>query len=243
MFPLPSKSQVGFLDPSIDGGSQSANDVNFTPPPEKLVMPDWSQIKKIRHYFGKKNSTEFFPAWIYHKDTAEKRIVNSAKEAEELGIGFRATTEDEKTKFGGDYVWDWEDDCMWRPKPGPQHNKFNPNKPETGKTVVWPDRHQSPSVEATVAAVMAALKTAAPSAPASVKSEDWEEFQKYLAFKKASDIMAPAEKASDGGELNANALSHNQDRDVWIETAEERGVKIDKRWSIEKIKAAIEKAA
>jgi hypothetical protein len=248
-FALPPKSQVGYLDPEIANEGQkifeNGEGIAWTPPPQRLVMPDWSQIKKIQHYFNRKDY-HVWPAMLYHKDTTETVIAKSTEEASKLGIRYRKTDEDERAKYGKDWVWDWQGDSEWRPYPNKLHGKFNPNKPETGKIYVAPTQPQGQSVDATVAAVMAALKSVAPAAPTSVKSQDWEEFQQFLAFKKAqekSDILAPADVASDGGELTSNMLSSNQNRDVWIETAEEKGVKIDKRWSVEKIKQAIEKAA
>lgn len=242
-FPLPPKSEVGVLDPSIAGEGIRVFDngeVNWTPPPERLVMPDLSMVKKIRKYFNRKDY-HIWPAYLYHDKTDEVRLVKDAEDASELGIGYRATSSEERMKFGKEYVWDWEDGCHWRPFPGPQHGKFDTRKPGTGKIYVAPTTpQQGPSMEATVAAVLAAVSDKMQptmSMEAMVAA--------VVAAVKASDVkpLDRPEKASDGEELNANSLSTNQEREFWVEEAVQHGIKVDGRWSASRIKSEIDKKA
>jgi hypothetical protein len=250
MFSIPPKSEVGVLSPEIAGeGQQIMNSqgeiVNWNPPPQRLVMPDWSQIKKIQKYFNRKDHSDW-PSYIYNKDTGETRIMKNAEEAAQFGIGIRKRNEDEAARFGAGNTWDWEKDSPWRPQPSAKHVKPDPKS--TGKILVETSRPQV-SMEQTVAAVVAAvterMKGQTPSAPSNVSNSDWDEFQRFIAFKKASELtgMEKPEKAVDGGEINANALSDGQEKNLWIEEATSRGIKVDKRWSVDRIKAEVEKAA
>jgi hypothetical protein len=242
-FVLPPKSRATTLSPEIAGEGVAVNldngfDVNWQPPPKNLVMPDMSQIKSIQKYFNRSNFPDF-PAWIYHKDTDEKHLVTE-DQAEAYGIYFRETTSDEKARFGKDKVWDWDAESPWRPTPNSRHIKFNATKGGTGKIVVHPQSgpSQETSIDKIVASVMAAVIAKSSSEEVSV-----EKMATAIAMAFKSVGFERPERASDGGELNAREISADQDREIWIEEAEQRGVKIDKRWSTEKIKEAIAKAA
>src|ERR1700756_1690319 len=102
-FQLPPRSQVGYLDPQIAGEGVAVNlengfDVNWTPPPIKPNIPDWSQIKSIQKYYNR-STHPACPAWIYHKDTDEKKLVTE-EQATDLGIVYRDRTPDEAARFG-----------------------------------------------------------------------------------------------------------------------------------------------
>lgn len=249
-FQLPPRSQVGYLDPQIAGEGVAVNldsghDVNWTPPPIKPNIPDWSQIKSIQKYFNRANFPAF-PAWIYHKDTDEKKLVTE-DQAADLGVIYRDRTSDEASRFGSGKVWDYADDCPWRSSPNARHLRFDPDKPGTGKTVTAVGRAieqgtaRGLSTEQIGAAVAAAIKAN--------KVDEGMSVEKMaaafaMAFKSVGlGNMDKPEQASDGGGINEQGTSAEQERDIWIEEAESRGVKIDKRWSTERIKQAVAEAA
>lgn len=269
-FVLPSKSQVGYLDPEIAGEGQKVilsdgEQVSWSPPPARPVMPDWSQIKSIQRYFGR-TGHQVYPAWLYHSKE-EPRLVKNAEEAATLGICYRDATQEERGRYGLNAVWDWADDSQWRPKP---HDaiKFDASKPGPGKTVI----HSQPNpaiaqhallqelIPAVAAAVAQSLKATGPSAPAHIDSKDWDDFLQFKAWQKSSQAVelvsaasavpemtfdAPEESALDDAENLApiNALSGEDEKALWIAEGERKGVKIDKRWSLERLKAEIQKAA
>lgn len=261
-FVLPSKSQVGYLDPEIAGEGQKVilsdgDQVSWTPPPPKPVMPDWSRIKSIARYFGR-TGHQVYPAWLYHP-TEEPRLVKNADEAGALGVCYRQATIEEKGRYGLNAVWDWQDDSKWRPQPHSQP-KFDPARPGLGKTymaaVVNPATAQNQLLEALIPTVTAAVVTAlksggGPTAPANIDPAQWEAFLQFQAFQKTAEAVdivkaesasVEAEEAVEEEPTNAlNALSPEQDRALWEQEASSRGVKVDKRWSLERLKSEVQK--
>jgi hypothetical protein len=261
-FVLPPKSRVGILDPSIAGEGEpvygaDGETMNWTPPPEKLVVPDLSQVKSLRKYFGRSNFP-IFPAWLYHP-AEPARVVRTAQEAAELGVCYRATSHDEQMRYGKKFVWDWKDDAPWRPTP----YEANSKRPaaEQGKELIIkppnPTIAQHELVKALIPEVAAAVAKAMKGAPgpANVSPDDWKEFQEFLAWKKSAESIEAVARRDDyadpdplGPPSNANALSalgmtEIEEKDLLIEEAKSRGLHFDRRSSIAKIKEAIEKAA
>lgn len=241
VFVLPPKSQVGTLPRDFENGSRNAYEdgVSWTPPPVKPAVPDMSQIKTLQRYFNRQGGPNF-PAWLYNIETGEERIAENANDAAELGVCYRDPTEEEKERYGDKKVWDWKDDSPWRPTKAKKHIK--PQVGGLGKNLVHPDRPQAPAMEATIAAVVAAVTEKMKPSIEGFSAEDMAAIKEFLALKKA-DPMAKPEKASDGNALSARETSEDQEREIWIEEAEQRGVKIDKRWTTEKIKETVAKAA
>lgn len=261
-FVLPSKSKVGYLDPEIAGEGQKVilsdgEQVPWSPPPTRPVMPDWSQIKSIARYFNRKGF-QVYPAWLYHP-TEEPRIVKNADEAAELGVCFRKATEDERGRYGMESVWDWQEGSLWRPKP---HGapKFDPMKPGQGKTYIATPQNpavaQHALLEALIPAVAAAvaqsLKATGPGAPANVEPKEWDEFLQFKAWQKAKDAVnivadeveqPTEEQGTDDTPPPPNALNPDQERAVWEAEAERKGIKVDKRWGIDRLKSEVEKKA
>lgn len=255
-FELPPKSKVGYLDPEIAGEGQKVilsdgEQVSWTPPPPQPVMPDWSRIKSIARYFGRQGH-QVYPAWLYHP-TEEPRLVKNADEAGELGVCYRKATTDERGRYGLDAVWDWKEDCEWRPKPyGPP--KFDPLKLGTGKTYMPapanPVNAQNQLLEALIPAVAAAvaksLNADGPGKPANIDSKQWDDFLKFKAWQESSSaVSAVAAEAGQASDQSANALdtSSEDEKASWITEAERKNVKIDKRWGLDRIKSEVEKAA
>ncbi len=258
---IPARADVGFADAEVLGEGQrvilsDGQEVGWNPPPTQPVMPDWSQIKSIRHYFGRSNHPTY-PAWLYHP-TEEPRLVKNAAEAKALGVFYRQATIDERGRYGIRAVWDWEEGCLWRSQP---HHapKFNPLKLENGKNYVPtapnPVNAQNALIESLIPAVAAAvaqsLKATGPGAPADIDPAQWDAFLQFQAWQKSAEAvksleMEPEEPAVDeaqDGNAPSNALSPEQDRALWVAEAERKGVKIDKRWGVDRIKSEIDKAA
>jgi hypothetical protein len=226
-------------------------------------MPDWSQIKSIARYFGR-TGHQVYPAWLYHP-TEEPRLVKNAEEAGELGVCYREATVDERGRYGLKAVWDWQDDTKWRPQPYANTLKFDPTRPGQGKTFMPaaqnPAVAQNAMIEALIPAVAAAvaqsLKGAGgPTAPANVDPAQWDEFLQFKAWQKTKEVVATAveeeiaaenadhQDAGDDVAINAlNALTPEQDRALWEQEAESRGIKVDRRWSLDRLKLEVNKAA
>ena len=257
-FELPPLHQVGRLDPEIAGEGvkvimSDGETVTYTPQPPKPVMPDWSGIKSIRHYF---NRTDFkvWPAWLYHP-TEEARIVKNEHEAAELGVCYRAATIEEKGRYGLSHVWDWTEDSLWRPKPYPSGaRKYDPRKPEAGKEyIATPQSAMSANRELlntvlpeVTAAVVAALKQGGSVAPDNINAKDWDQFLEFQAWKKtqeAADALL-AEEAPQESVLTAGTETSAEDELAhWEAEAIRKGLKIDGRWSLERLKTEVQKAA
>ena len=263
-FELPPRSQVGYLDPEIAGEGEKVilsdgEQISWSPPPAKPVMPDWSGIKSIRKYFNR-TGHQVWPAWVYHP-TESPRLLRDANEAADLGICYRKATEDEGSRFGVKAVWDWKADCQWRPHPTGKA-KFDPLNPGQGKTYVAaqvnPMHMQDQLVEKMLplvaAAVVSAMKmegtTGTP--PKNVDKSRWDAFLQFEAWQRAQALVsddgtdegdegAEVEQPASGGALKA-VLSQSEEREVWAKEAEDLGIKVDGRWSIDRLKAEVEKS-
>src|ERR1700732_629047 len=232
--------------------------VAWIPPPEKLVIPDISNVKSIRKYFGQ-HGHQVYPAWLYHPEKPAL-LVKEAKEAADIGIVFRKATTDERNRYGLTECWDWEKDCLWRPHPY-RELPFDPKNPGAGKTVVYaapdPGISQNNLVLALLPQVAAAV-TQAPnssgtSRPASIDPGQWDQFIAFQAWQKTQEAVDAIGETIGGaagddaqqpseGDLLGNALSPEQDRMLWEAEAKRLGIKVDGRVSTERIKSECEKA-
>lgn len=252
-FVLPSRADVGVLDPEIAGEGErvihsDGEQISWTPPPAKPVMPDWSQIKSIRKYFGR-TGHQVWPAWVYHP-TEQPRLLKNADEGATIGICYRDATMDERSRYGHKAVWDWSEDCLWRPQPYPGTQKFDPQKPGQGKTYMPaapnPAVAQNALLEALIptvtAAVVTALKANGPGAPANIDPQQWEAFLQFQAFQKTAAAVDEVKR-----DVAVNALAAGSDAEtewsLWEEEARSKGIKVDGRWSLERLKSEVEKAA
>jgi hypothetical protein len=241
---------VGYLDRDIAGEGDGVvlsdgEKVSFTPPPVKSAVPDISAVKSVVRYFHRVGFTPF-PCWIYHP-TKDPIMVYNQEESSEHGVIYRETSADERARYGRAHMYDWREDTEWRPSPFPKDIKFDPNKQYAGKNIVWPTTTGAAMQDALIeklipqvaASVAAALKLANPQAPANVEPKDWSAFQEFLAWQKAGE--ATREAVRDVVEDNAAAPS--DERAAWVAEAERLEIKIDKRWSTERLKSEVEKAA
>lgn len=231
--------------------------VAWTPPPEKLAIPDLSVVKSLRHYFGQRGYKPY-PAWLYHP-TKHAVLVKDAKEAAEFGVVYREATSDERSRYGLKTVWDWEEGSDWRPNPVVEQ-KFDPKNPGAGKNLIHsaPDPRVAQNdlvaalIPAVTAAVVQGLKATGPAAPAAIDPKQWEAFLAFQAWQQAQPIVATAvaeaEIAAEAAveeefaEQTVNALSPEQDRLLWEEEAKRLGIKPDGRWSLERLKLEVQKA-
>lgn len=239
-FVIPPKSEVGVFNPDAIGEGQSMKVTlsegeaeQWNPPALQVAFPDWSQIPKLRKYFGRKGGP-VYPAWLFHP-TEPDRLVHNATEAAELGVIYRKSTNDERYQFGKDSIWDWnkgDDDLKWRPFPQ-QRRKFDPLHAETGKIYQAPTATSSqPSIESLVAAVTASVLAAMKTAPAAsvdprITPEEMEDLLALRAMRKTQEVV------------NALVEPEDNDRSLWIAEAERIGMKIDKRWSPERLKTEV----
>ena len=100
-----------------------------------------------------------------------------------------------------------------------------------------------------------ALKLSGPGAPASVEPKQWDEFLAFQAWQKTQQVVK-----SEGVVLNAltEALLIPEVEDepeyqeppdfggeltAWRTEAEAKGIKVDKRWGLARLKEEVEKAA
>lgn len=268
---LPRGAAMRALDADIAGEGQkvisekgdkiilsNGEQVAWTPPPEKLVMPDLSGVKSLRHYFGQRGH-QVYPAWLYHPD-GRSVLAKDAAEAAKYGVVYRQATADERNRYGLKDVWDWEEGSVWRPNPYGEA-KFDPSRPGSGKTVIYsaPDpkiaQHElvAALIPAVASAVASSLKTTGPAAPAHVDPAQWEQFLAFQAWQKTQEVVEgaaaaivadqQAEAHPTAEDLLANALSPEQDRLLWEEEAKRLKIKVDGRWSLERLKTEVEKAS
>ena len=265
VFVLPPKSQVGVLHAEIAGEGETVlmsdgSEVSWSPPPVQPVMPDWSQIKSIRKYFGRKGH-QTWPCWLYHPIEAP-RLLKNEHDAAELGVCYRDATADETARTGAKKVWDWKDGCEWRPTPFPKDVRFDPLNAGPGKTFqpapVNPAVAQNAMVEALIpqvaAAVAQALKLAGPRSPAHVDPKQWDEFLAFQAWQKTQEVVKTEavnallipeieDEPKAGTATDWDAENAEAELAAWRAEAEDKGIKIDKRWGLARLKEEVEKAA
>jgi hypothetical protein len=192
---------------------------NWSAPPKQQMYPDWSKIDKIAHYFNR-NDFQPFPSWIYHK-TEKARIVNTAEEAMEYGIIYREPTEDEQL-MGHGSRYDFVRGTEWRTKPYPGTIKFDHTNPGSGKVYEPPkpdyQRSQHDMMRNLVSALQESKSSADPEAIAAI----------VAAVMKATAKPEPI-------------IDDEEDRADLISIAEHRGIKVDKRWSTERLKSEVAK--
>lgn len=239
-------AKLEYLDPSIANEGVAADrgvtavipawddEEEYQPMIEPPHIPDYKGIEAIKKYFpqysGRPYRTRPFPAWLYHK-TQEAKLVNNPAEAAQLG----ATWIKDEFRF----------ECKgeWRSKP------FSAGaKPEgPGKTLTSKDKGSTENtadlIAAAVTATLAKLNQngAAPKVQQVLATDpDFEEFQRFKAFKaKTETPTVAAEYADEDAEIDVVP----DEKTLLIEAAAAKGIKLDKRWGLDKIKSALEEAA
>ena len=223
---------IEYLDPSIANegvhvdkwnpgawANTVGDDEEWQPDVEPPRITDYAAFKKHKHYgqYFKPYRYRPFPAWMYHA-TEEPRIVKSKEEVIALGPAWSPVPNKPRIDMTGKSI------------PGKSQTERlgeiiaeSLATKSTGAGAVDPT-----AIAAIVAAVMAALPQNQPAAAAVVAS---------VPVDPPSDVeglRAFAEKASDGDDEHPGHGSI--ERKALIELAEKEGVKIDGRWSNDRIK-------
>jgi hypothetical protein len=233
-----SVARNGSLSPEIAGEGQKVllsdgSVVSFNPAANKPIVPDWSEIKSIKHYF---NRTDFYawPAWFYHPSEAPIIIKGPEEAWEKYQIRRRESTMDERARTScGPYVWDWPEECKWRPTPY-HKEKFDPRNPGYGKNYVPEKFDPALAQSAAIRDLVEALKGGGEYPRSGLSPIDpalAAEFAAFQAWREANREAEQPLKAID------------PDRVEWEEAARRVGVRPDGRWSLEKLKAKVQEAA
>ena len=222
---------VEYLDPSIAGEGvhvdswkpgawtdSTADNEEYQPDIEPPHINDYAAFKKHKHYrqYFRPYRYQPFPAWMYHR-TLEPKLVRSKEEVLALGPDWSPTPNKPRVDMTG---------------------KTLPVKTDTqrlteamvaglaSKQATGAGPVDAAAIAAIVAAVMAAMPGNAPAAqPAPATPEP----EPLRAFLEASNPDDP-DRTIDADKIERTAL---------IELAEKEGVKIDGRWSNDRIKSAL----
>lgn len=192
-------------------------------PAAKPIFPDLSEIKCIRPLFFRVGF-EPFPVVLYHPTEGARTF--TAEEAEEVGFRYVKPTPYEVTKYklSGDRGIEQRDEgCLWREEPyGPQ--KFDPSRPESGKCYTPPQTDP-----ATLLARVIQQNNGQQSASQTVVLE------------RLAGLIAQA--LGDRGERSEAEGASNPllpGRDLLEAEAASLGLKVDGRWSTEKLAQKID---
>lgn len=209
---------VEYLDPAIANEGEAATDWHPGAGPAPIV--DMSKLLGNHKHFGKYFAPHVFrpfPAWIYHA-TEPEQIVKTAKEAKEFGVTY--DTEDARYICSGD----------WKTKPV---TKKKPDVHASGKSLLTSERAQGGASLEIMAQILQQMQKGQPAPSAlgeAVKADP--DYAAFLEFKKW--------KA--GQEVPAGDLSDAEQKDILVKLAHEKDIHVDKRWGIDKIKAALDAA-
>lgn len=222
-------AKIEYLDPEIANEGERA-DAAFVAP-KRVHVWDYAQLKEHEHY-GKyfvQKPFRAFPAWIYNHKTGETKIVGDAKAAAQYGVSYNTTARFHHYECVGD----------WMDEP-PKNAKADVTS--TGKSLVSASASQAANTTAdTMAQILKKLiaDKASPELSEAISAD--KEYQEYLAFKRAqSKKVAQVEPVT----LEAKTwVPPVDEKALLIEAAESRNIKVDKRWSIDRIKSELDKAA
>lgn len=247
---IPSRAQVGNLSAEIAGEGYKVSEGtkgNWSAPPKQQMYPDWSKIDKIAHYFNR-NDFAPWPSWIYHPvETA--RIVQNAEEAYEYGIIYREPTEDER-QMGHGSRYDFIRGSAWRVRPFAKDTKFDHTNPGSGKNYEAPKPDYLRSQHDMMRNLVSALNDGGvkggggldPETIAAIVAATMKAMQPQRGGGDI-DMDAPRDwnDPSRGNADNKIHVENEEDRADLISIAEQRGLKVDKRWSTERLKAELSK--
>lgn len=214
--------KVEYLDPEIANEGSSAD---APVPMEPAHVFDYAPLRTHKTYakYFAPHTYQRYPAIFYHKN-GEQRIVATHDEASELA-GVRPVK-------GG-----WVCDGDWFDTESDAH----PVKPAidgAGKSLVAASASQvAGGTNEIMAQILQKLTdNGVPSnkvvpAIAAAMAED-KEYQDYLAFKRMRDASLTADVID---------LPADDQKAILIELAKEKGIKLDKRWGLDTIKAELDK--
>lgn len=220
--------KIEYLDPEIAGEGERAD--NAFVAPKRPHVWDYAQLKE-HEYYGKyfaDRPFRAFPAWIYNHKTGETKIVGDAKAAAQYGVSYNTTSRFHHYECTGD----WMDE----PKKG-----MKADVTISGKSLVSASSAQAANTTAeTMAQILQKLiaDKASPELSEAISAD--KEYQEYLAFKRAQSKKAPVEDTLLEFKAEFPAID---EKAILIEAAASRDIKVDKRWSIDRIKSELDKAA
>lgn len=195
---------------------------------------------------------------VYNGEDPPRLIKKAVDQAKALGCIFRATTMEERAQGFPTHRWEYTDE--WRATPF--ETKFDPANPGTGKTVVKAGEQSSASQAEMIAAVVtAALAKMVPAAstpdkPSPIDDPDMAEFLAFKAWKATQAVDLSVQPLDIEGARNAinempmqeginmlNSALPPGERKTLEAEAERKGIKVDGRWSLQRLKDEVEKAA
>jgi hypothetical protein len=220
---------IEYLDPEIANEGQRADDA-FVVSPKPHVW-DYAPLKEHKHYgkyFAPKPFREW-PAVIYNHKTGEEKTVGDAGAAARYGVSYNRDTRFPHYVCTGD----------WKDEPKSQKIDFK----AAGKSLVTASAAQSTSD--TMTEILKRL-IESNTAPSSAMAED-KEYQDYLAFKRMQasapkEVVVVAEPVIERSEPEEEfELSEGDQKEILVGLAKEKGIKADGRWSLDRLKAELDK--
>lgn len=216
-------SGVVYLDPEIANEGEAATD--WHPGAGPAPIPDMAKLLGNHKHFGRYFAPHRmipFPAWLYHA-TEPEFIVKTAKEAKEYGVTY--DMEDAR------YICTGE----WKTKPVV---KIKPDPRGSGKSMVSSERPQGGASLEIMAQILQQMQkgTIAPPALADAVKADPD----YAAFVEFKKWKASQSKSA---EEDAVELSDAEQKEILIGLAKEKEIHVDRRWSLDRIKSALDDAA
>lgn len=228
-------------DVVVDLNDGSGNYQPAIPRPRIPFLTEDSIPKSIKKYFPQFSNQPYteraFPAWFYHATKAPILIADeyytngegekvlkekAAEKASRLGIRYRGPGQG------------WECTGEWHPKPIQPHG---PNVKDTGKSVA-PVDNRNDQLAAAITKAMAGANSSADQATVVAAAV-------AAALKAVGIGTHPVEAPPPAPQVNALAptLPADEEKDILIGLAKEKGIKIDGRWSVDRIKEALDQAA
>ena len=228
-----------YLDPSIRDEGEAATD--WHPGAGPAPIPDMVKMLGNHKHYGRYFAPHVFkpfPAWIYHA-TESEFIVRTAKEAKEYGVIY--DTDDNRYVCSGE----------WKTRPVKKHK---PIMDGAGKSVISSERAQGGASLEIMAQILQQMQkgTAAPPALAEAVKAD-PDYAAFVEFKKWKEAQSPTEFAAalaaapapttDRLHEIAGFISDAEQKEILIGLAKEKEIHVDKRWSLDRIKSALDDAA
>ena len=220
-------SQVEYLDREIAGEGLHADapipnswmdgagaTEEYQPDIEPPHINDYAAFKKHKHYrqYFRPHVYQPFPAWLYHP-TQEPKLVAKYRETKNGWVVDIEACKAEVAALGPE----------WSPIP------VAPRKDMTGKSL--PIKTETQKLAEVMAQAVAAKQGAGPIDASTIAA--------IVAATVAAINQKPVESQPVDASEAAPAVEQDVERTALIELADKDGVKIDKRWSNQRIKEAL----
>lgn len=222
------EQKVEYLDAEIANEGSSADDiVVIAPRPHINTYEAFKEHPKYGKYF-QPHVFRAYPAWIYHA-TEPAKLVGDAKTAASYGVSYNKD----------DHHWvctgEWKNRPVVKPKP---------DVADTGKSLVTASSAQSAnSTNEIMAQILQKMQSGQVPGAAMQADPDYAEFLAFKRFKSSQGSTETTAAPKADASPASLALSQDEEKAILVEAADSRGIKIDKRWGIDRIKEELEKAA